>query len=158
MIPTLTLLGYAVGLLLLVPLGDLFERRKLILTQFLALAVTLGCAALAPGSWSLLTISFLIGAGTSVVQQIVPLAAALAPEEKRGAVVGAVMSGLFCGILLSRTLAGFVAAHWGWRAMFGIGVPLALLGALSTRILPSIRPSVSMGLRFPDGLRGKTLA
>ncbi len=144
LIPTLTLLGYAAGLLFLVPLGDLVQRRRLIMVQFLAMGVALALAALAPSGQALLVVSFLIGAGASVVQQVVPLGAALATNERRGAVVGSIMSGLFCGILLCRALAGFVAAHLGWRAMFWIGVPLALLGALSTRILPEIEPSTTL--------------
>ena len=145
MIPTVTQLGFASGLLLLVPLGDLIERRWLIMIQFLLLAVTSAVAALAPSDWVLLGASCLIGVGASVAQQVVPLAASLAAPSRRGAVVGSVMSGLFMGILLSRTLAGFVAAHWGWRAMYWLGVPMALVGASTTRWLPRNPPAVSMG-------------
>ncbi|MBP1626249.1 MAG: hypothetical protein H6Q00_724 [Holophagaceae bacterium] len=145
LIPTLTLFGYAAGLLFLVPLGDLLQRRTLIMAQFLAMALALALAALAPNGQVLLIVSFFIGGAASVVQQIVPLGAALATDERRGAVVGSIMGGLFCGVLLSRTLAGFVATHLGWRAMFWIGVPLAILGALSTRILPVLPPTASMG-------------
>lgn len=142
MIPTATQLGYAAGLFALVPLGDLVERRRLIVVQFLALAVALTGAAVAPTAVSLVVASVVVGICSSVAQQIVPLASLLAPPARRGATVGVVMSGLLCGVLLSRTLAGFVATYLGWRAMFWFGVPLAVLTAgLMASVLPHSQPA-----------------
>jgi predicted MFS family arabinose efflux permease len=120
--PMAAQLGFALGLLFLVPLGDRIERRRLILLQLTALACSLAAAALVPGAWALVAISALIGIASSVAQQIVPFAAELAEPSRRGATIGTVMSGLLCGILLGRVVAGAVAEHYGWRAVYWLGL------------------------------------
>lgn len=143
LIPTATQLGYALGLFLLVPFGDIVNRRRLIVIQFLLLALALVAAALAPTAWILVVASLLVGVGSTVAQQILPHATALAPPERRGAVIGTVMAGLFTGILLSRTLSGFVGEHFGWREMFWIGVPLALIAAAGMGLVLGDRAPLS---------------
>lgn len=140
-IPTATQFGYALGLFCLVPLGDIVPRRRIIVLQFVALAAALAVFASAESVVALLAAAFVMGSVATVAQQIVPLAASLAPPEARGAAVGAVMSGLLAGILLSRTIAGFVGTHLGWHAMFWISAPLALVGALLMYIIVPNRPS-----------------
>lgn len=150
--PMITQLGYASGLFLLVPLGDVLDRRRLIVGQFVVLAAALLAAAVAPTAMTLVVASFAVGFASTVAQHIVPLAAALAPPERRGRTVGTVMGGLLCGILLSRTIAGFVADNAGWRDMFALGVPLALIAAaVMARIVPSGRPA--SGLAYGAALR-----
>ncbi|KQZ54282.1 MFS transporter [Rhizobium sp. Root149] len=129
-IPTATQLGYALGLFLLLPLGDVLHRKPLIVGQFVVLAVALGLAAIAPTAWTLVMASLVVGASATVAQQIIPFAASLATSEKRGTTIGTVMAGVLSGILFSRTLSGFVGEHGGWREMFWLGVPLALVAAV----------------------------
>lgn len=118
MLPMLTQLGYAVGIMLLAPLGDRFDRRKIILLKAALLALTLLLSGFAPDAGWLLAGSLIIGLSATVAQDIVPSAAILSPEHKRGRTVGTVMTGLLLGILLSRVASGFMAETYGWRSVF----------------------------------------
>lgn len=145
-VPTATQLGYALGLFLLVPLGDMVERRGLAIGQFLLLAVALAGAAIAPNGVTLAAMSLLIGLAATAAQQIVPFAADLAAPERRGAILGTISSGAIAGVVLSRTLSGFMGGQFGWRSMFWLAVPLALAGALlMAAMLPRRRPAASIG-------------
>ncbi|MBK5512834.1 MFS transporter [Pseudomonas sp. TH15] len=134
---TLTQVGYGVGLVLLVPLGDLLNRRRLIVTQTLLSAVALLMIALAPNSLWLLLGMTLTGLLAVVTQVLVAYAATLAIAAQRGRVVGVVTSGIVVGILLARTVAGGMADLAGWRAIYFLSAGLTLLMALLLlRVLP----------------------
>jgi len=134
---TLTQIGYGIGLVLLVPLGDLLNRRRLIVTQTLLSAAALLVIALAPSSAWLLLGMTLTGLLAVVTQVLVAYAATLAIPAQRGRVVGVVTSGIVVGILLARTIAGVMADLAGWRAIYLLSAGLTLLMALLLlRVLP----------------------
>lgn len=130
-IVTTAQLGYAAGLLLLVPLGDRLERRGLIVGMSLLAAGGMVITALSTSLGMMLLGTALTGLFSVVAQLLVPLAATLAAPEKRGKVVGTVMSGLLLGILLARTVAGALAQLGGWRAVFWVASILMVLMALA---------------------------
>ncbi|NBF18704.1 MFS transporter, partial [Pseudomonas sp. Fl4BN2] len=115
---TLTQVGYGLGLLLLVPLGDLLNRRRLIVIQTLLSVLALLIVALAPSSAWLLLGMACTGLLAVVTQVLVAYAANLAPTAQRGRVVGMVTSGIVVGILLARTVAGTMADLAGWRSVY----------------------------------------
>ncbi|MBD2715844.1 MFS transporter [Hymenobacter sp. BT646] len=139
---TITQVGYTVGLLFVVPLGDKRERKSLILALLLCAAVCMAGAAYAPTFGWLVAASLLIGVFSAVPQLLIPMAASLASDAERGRVVGKVMSGLLIGILLSRTISGYVGLHFGWRTMFWVGAGLmVLLTGVLARMLPRNQPT-----------------
>lgn len=143
---TLTQLGYAAGLLFLVPLGDLVENRKLSIRLIAASAIALIFASVA-WSWPIFLIAaLLIGFCSSAVQVLVPMIASLTPEATRGRVVGNVMAGLLFGILLARPVASLIAYVTNWRVVFGLSASamLALVLVLRTR-LPRAEPKADHG-------------
>ena len=144
-VPTLTQLGYALGIALLAPLGDRFDRRRIILAKAAVLCAALLAAGAAPGIAMLLAASLVIGLAATLAQDIVPAAATLAPEASRGKVVGMVMTGLLLGILLSRVVSGFVAEHFGWRSVFVAAAgSIALVGLAVWRGLPHFQPTTQL--------------
>ncbi|MFG6429134.1 MFS transporter [Roseateles sp. LYH14W] len=146
LLPTLTQLGYAAAILLLSPLGDRYDRRRLIVIKAAALVAALAGAAMAPGFAALCVASVAIGLTATLAQDLVPAAATLAPEAERGKRVGQVMTGLLLGILLSRVAAGSLAAVAGWRAVYAVAaVVVALLIPLLWRSLPRFLPATSAG-------------
>jgi predicted MFS family arabinose efflux permease len=143
LIPMLTQIGYAVGILLFVPLGDLLERRRLITTMMGCVAGMLALAALSPNLPWLITASFAIGVTSIAAQVMIPFAAQLAKPQDRGRIVGTVMSGLLIGILSARTISGFVGATLGWQAMYWIASGLMVVMAiLLSKALPRSRPAL----------------
>lgn len=144
-VPTLTQLGYALGLVLLAPLGDRFDRRRIILGKAAVLCLALLAAAAAPSLGVMLAASLVIGVSATLAQDIVPAAATLAPETSRGKIVGTVMTGLLLGILLSRVVSGLVAEQAGWRTMFvAAALSIAVLGAAVWRGLPRFAPTTQL--------------
>ena len=148
LIVTAAQIGYAAGLILLLPLGDLFERRGLIITLAAITVAGLAAAAVAPSIGLFIVATAVIGMTSVMAQLLVPFAATLAPEAERGRVVGNVMSGLILGILLARTFSGLIAQAAGWRAVYVIAAVLMLAQAVLLYVkLPTFRQSA--GLRYP---------
>jgi predicted MFS family arabinose efflux permease len=137
-----TQIGYATGMLLFVPLGDVLERRSLIARMFAAVSLALVVSALAPILWALVVSSALLGILASVTHIVVPIAPDLADDDSRGKAIGIVMTGLLLGILLARTFSGSIASWLGWRWVFGIAAIMnAAFALLVWRLLPALKPN-----------------
>ena len=146
MVVTAAQLSYAAGLILLVPLGDLFERRRLIVVMSLLSAGGLVISACAPSLTWLLVGTAITGLFSVVAQVLVPFAATLAAPEHRGRVVGTLMSGLLLGILLARTVAGLLSSLGDWRLVYAIAAGALVLTALALqRGLPRFHHSAGLG-------------
>jgi predicted MFS family arabinose efflux permease len=142
---TASQVGYAAGLVFLVPLGDLVDRRRMVWRLLLVTAAGLVVAAVAP-SFAVLALAIgVVGVTAVVAQVLVPLAGTLAADHERGKVVGNVMSGLLLGILLARTASGLIASVAGWRTVYVIGAVLMVaLAAVLRRALPPTPPATDM--------------
>jgi predicted MFS family arabinose efflux permease len=132
-----TQIGYSVGLLFFVPLGDVRERRQLVMRLFGGVTLALLLTALAPTLQLLIVASALVGAMASVTHVILPLASEIAPHGDRGKAIGTVMTGLLLGILLARTFAGWVSKIYGWRSVFLLA---AVINLAFVPILRAVMP------------------
>lgn len=139
------LLGFATGLALLLPMGDRFDRRKLVLGQ-IALAFCFAlAAAFAPSIWALIGASFGLGVVCCVPQHLVPFAAVMSQPHERGRNVGTVVSGIMLGILLGRTISGVVGEAYGWRAVYAMEAAFMIpVWCIAARLLPPGVPSSNL--------------
>lgn len=146
--PALTQAGYAAGMLFLAPLGDLVDRRRLIIAKAFLLIAALIVTASAQSLPVLLLASIAVGVLGSIGQDFIPVAAQVTPDARRGRSVGIVTTGLLTGILLSRTLGGFLAGTLGWRAVYWIAAGLiALMAMTAWRVLPPSPPTAGGSYR-----------
>lgn len=152
LIVTVAQIGYAIGLVVILPLGDLVERRRLVVGLALATGVALVGMGVSTSGAMLLPAALVVGSLTVMAQVLVPFAASLAPEHERGRVVGFVMSGLLIGILLARTVAGLLAETGTWRVVYFAAAGAMFAQALVVRTaLPRYREHT--GLRYGQLLR-----
>lgn len=139
-----TQLGYALGLLLIIPLGDKVSNHKILRWDFLLIVASLIAAGYSNSLLLLIISSFFIGFSSSLPQLFVPMAAQLSDEKGRGRAIGIVMSGLLIGILGSRVISGFVGEQFGWRTMYyGAAVVMSLLFIMLHFKLPKLKPHFS---------------
>src|ERR1700722_18942332 len=147
-----TQVGYAVGLLAFVPLGDVLERRGLMMRMYGAVAIALLLVAAAPSLNLLIAGSVLIGMFASVTHVALPIAPDLVSHDQRGRAIGTVMTGLLLGILLARAFSGWVSAIHGWRWVFVAGAVMnAAFVPLLARVMPTLPPKQK--LLYSDAMR-----
>ncbi len=146
LVATAAQVGYGAGIFFFLPLGDLMERRGLIVALVYVCAACLVAMAVAPTLPLLVAAQGLVGLSSISPQILIPLGAEMVPPEQRGKLIGTLMSGLLCGVLLARTVAGLVADHFGWRVLYAVAAVLMLgLGVCLRASLPH-RPAT---LRMP---------
>jgi predicted MFS family arabinose efflux permease len=146
-----TQIGYAVGLLFFVPLGDVLERRALMMRMYAAVAIALLLVAVAPSLQLLIAGSVLIGMFASVTHVALPIAPDLVTHEQRGRAIGTVMTGLLLGILLARTFSGWVSGIHGWRWVFVVAAVMnAAFVPLMKKVMPKLPPKQK--LRYSDAM------
>jgi len=141
-----TQLGFAVGLVFVVPLGDIVPRRPLIAALLAVDAAALAASAAAPGLRALAAVAVLVGLSSVVVQMIIPYAATLARDQERAGAIGTLMGAVLVGVLLSRAFAGIVAGAGGWRAVYAVAAGLmAVMAMVVGRALPAHEREVGQG-------------
>jgi len=142
MVATAAQVGYGAGILVFVPLGDTHERKRIILWLIYSCMALSALAALAPTLSLLVFLQFLVGATAVSTQVLIPLAVDFSTPSERGRIVGSLMAGLLAGLLLARTVSGFIGDHLGWRAVFWIAAVLMLAtGLMLQGLLPSCPPA-----------------
>lgn len=140
LIAMVTQIGYAAGLLFITPLGDLYQRKKIILVNFTVLIFSLLTIALTHNFHLILIASFLTGVCSMIPQIFIPIAAQFSRPENKGRNVGIVLSGLLTGILASRVVSGFIGELIGWREMYHIAAGMMFICAIVVlKILPDIQ-------------------
>ena len=143
-----TQVGYACGILCFVPLGDVWERRKLMMRMYAGVSLALLLAAFAQGLTGMIIASVLIGLLASVTHVALPIAPDLVPEERRGHAIGTVMTGLLLGILLARSFAGWVAKLNGWRTVYVLAAVMNLAFVpILYRVMPRLEPRQSLSYK-----------
>jgi predicted MFS family arabinose efflux permease len=147
-LPVLGQVGFGIGVFFIAPLGDLLEKRRLILRMLALVTVAIAVAAFAPNLTVLAIAGFAIGITSVISTLVLPFAVGLSRPEERGKTVGTIASAMLIGILLSRTLSGFIGEMWGWRVMYGVaeGLMIALLLVMRT-LLPRSQPTTDMPYR-----------
>lgn len=144
-VATATQIGYAVGLLCFVPLGDVLERRALMVRMYGAVAVALLLVGLAPSLTWLIVFSVMAGMLASVTHIVLPIAPDLVEDNQRGRAIGIVMTGLLLGILLARTFAGWVSHINGWRIVYFVAAAINLAFVpLLWKVMPKLPPKQSL--------------
>lgn len=142
MIAMISQVGYAIGLLFVIPLGDLYQRRNIIISSFTILIISLTCIAHAPNIYVLLTASLFTGICSVIPQIFIPIAAMYSKPEYKGRNVGMVVSGLLTGILASRIISGVIGVFIGWRQMYMIASVLMLICCIvCIKVIPDIKPT-----------------
>ena len=152
LIATAAQVGYGAGIFLFLPLGDLMERRGLIVALVYVCAACLVAMAIAPTLPLLIAAQLLVGLSSISPQLLIPLGAEMVPLEQRGKLIGILMSGLLCGVLLARTVAGFVADHFGWRVLYAAAAVLMLVLGFCLRMSLPHRPA-ALRLRYVELMR-----
>lgn len=137
----LTQIGYAVGMIFILPLGDIKERKNLITTMLLFSVISLFTMAFSQNIYMLIVSSFAIGFTSIIPQLIIPLAAQLSNPNERGKIIGTVMSGLLIGILVSRTISGLIGNYFGWRVVYIVAAIMMIILILVLRkVIPVTNP------------------